>query len=176
MPAASYSKTVEAVSVLVPVFVVTADESRCGPFASSPLGYSYFVVRPVVSAPNFFWTNSVRFANTGRAVVDAGKFDYLFGTVASNAHNAARSAQNAQQLARIGVYDNAAGRSLLSSHFDDVVVGSNNVARTFTNEYGTFQVRDSLFAGPGGFLKFESTWQVTDDGLRLTTVIPMGGS
>ena len=115
-------------------------------------------------------------ANTGRAVVDAGKFDYLFGTVASNAHNAARSAQNAQQLARIGVYDNAAGRSLLSSHFDDVVVGSNNVARTFTNEYGTFQVRDSLFAGPGGFLKFESTLQVTDDGLRLTTVIPMGGS
>ena len=112
-------------------------------------------------------------ANTGRAVVDAGKFDYLFGTVSSNAHNAARSAQNAQQLARIGVYDNAAGRSLLSSHFDDVVVGSNNVARTFTNEYGTFQVRD---AGPGGFLKFESTWQVTDDGLRLTTVIPMGGS
>lgn len=30
-------------------------------------------------------------------------------------------------------------------------------------------------SGPGGFLKFESTWQVTDDGFRLSTVIPMGG-
>jgi len=43
------------------------------------------------------------------------------------------------------------------------------------NEHGTFQISESLFSGPGGFLKFESTWQVTDDGFRLTTVIPMGG-
>ncbi|WP_291379380.1 RHS repeat-associated core domain-containing protein [Demequina sp.] len=116
-------------------------------------------------------------ANTGRAIVDEGKFNYLFGKVTSGAHNADRSVQNAQQLARIGVYDNTAGRSLLSSHFDDVVADSNNIVRTFTHKnYGTFQVRESLFAGPGGFLKFESTWQVTDDGLRLSTVIPMGGS
>lgn len=114
-------------------------------------------------------------AKTGSALVDAGKYDYLFGNVASNAHNAARSAQNAQQLARIGVYDNAAGRSLLSSHFNEVVSTDSNIVRTFTNEYGSFQVRDSLFSGPDGFLKFESTWQVTDGGLRLTTVIPMGG-
>jgi hypothetical protein len=115
-------------------------------------------------------------ANSGsRALVDAGKYDYLFGRVASGSHNAARSAQNAQQWARIGVHDNAAGRSLLSSHFDDVIARNDNIARTFTSEHGTFQIRDSLFSGPGGFLKFESTWQVTDDGLRLTTVIPMGG-
>lgn len=110
-----------------------------------------------------------------RAVVDAGKYDYLFGRVASGGHNAARSAQNAQQLARIGVYDNAAGRSLLSNHFDDVIARTDNIARTFSNKHGTFQIRDSLFSGPGGFLKFESTQQVTDDGFRLTTVIPMGG-
>ena len=47
--------------------------------------------------------------------------------------------------------------------------------RTLANEHGTFQISESLFSGPGGFLKFESTWQVTDDGFRLTTVIPMGG-
>lgn len=34
----------------------------------------------------------------------------------------------------------------------------------------------TLFGGPGRFLKFESTWHVTDAGLRLTTVVPMGGS
>ncbi|RAS68852.1 tachylectin [Lentzea atacamensis] len=44
----------------------------------------------------------------------------------------------------------------------------------YTDEYGTFQIRDSLFAGPGGFLHFESAWQVTPDGLRLTTIIPKG--
>ncbi len=56
-----------------------------------------------------------------------------------------------------------------------MVAGSDNIVRTFTNERGTFQVRESLFSGPGGFLKFESTWQVTGDGLRLTMVIPLGG-
>jgi hypothetical protein len=114
-------------------------------------------------------------AQGGGALVGAGKYDYLFGNVASNAHNAARSAQNAQQLARIGVYDDAAGRGLLQDHFDDVIARGDNIVRTFTNEHGTFQVRDSLFSGPGGFLKFESTWQVTGDGFRLSTVIPMGG-
>jgi filamentous hemagglutinin len=114
-------------------------------------------------------------AKTGRALVDAGKYDYLFGKVASNEHNAARSLQNARQLARVGVHDSAGGRRLLQNHFDDVVSRNDNIASTFTNEHGTFQIRDSLFSGPGGFLKLESTWQVTDNGLRLTTVIPMGG-
>lgn len=50
-----------------------------------------------------------------------------------------------------------------------------NIVQTFANEHGTFQIRESLFSGPGGFLKFESTCQVTGDGCRLTTVIPMGG-
>ncbi len=46
----------------------------------------------------------------------------------------------------------------------------------FPNAHGTFQVPDSLFSGPVGLLKFESTWQVTDNGQRLTTTIPIGGS
>ena len=109
------------------------------------------------------------------AIVDAGKFDYLFGRVASDVHNAARSAQNAQQFARVGVYDTPAGRAMLQSHRDGVVGDASNIARTFSNEFGSYQVRDSLFSGPGGFLKVEFTWQVTDNGLRLTTVIPMLG-
>jgi hypothetical protein len=46
---------------------------------------------------------------------------------------------------------------------------------TFTNEYGTFQVRESLFAGTGRFLKFESTWQAFEIGSsRFITAIPFG--
>lgn len=58
---------------------------------------------------------------------------------------------------------------------EDVVSGNSNILKTFTNENGTFQIRESLFSGPGGFMKFQSAWQVTDQGLRLTTVIPIGG-
>ncbi|WP_181763054.1 RHS repeat-associated core domain-containing protein [Rhodococcus spelaei] len=109
------------------------------------------------------------------AIVDNGKYDYLFGNVDSNQHNADRSAQNAEQLARIGIHDTAAGRALLQEHFDGVVSTNENILRTFSTEYGQFQIRESLLSGPGGFLKLESTWQPTSDGLRLTTVIPRGG-
>ncbi|MEM8926355.1 MAG: hypothetical protein AAGD35_22850, partial [Actinomycetota bacterium] len=112
--------------------------------------------------------------NTG-AIVDAGKYDYLFGNVSSNSHNLSRSLQNQRQLNRIGVYDNAAGRDLLSSHFDEVLATDSNIVRTWADEWGTHQIRESIFAGPNGVLKFESSWQVTSDGFRLETVIPFGG-
>jgi len=108
-------------------------------------------------------------------LVDAGKYDYLFGNVSSNSHNLSRSLQNQRQLNRIGVYDNAAGRDLLSSHFDEVLATDSNIVRTWTDEWGTHQIRESIFAGPNGVLKFESSWQVTSDGFRLETVIPFGG-
>jgi filamentous hemagglutinin len=111
-----------------------------------------------------------------RAIVDAGKYDYLFGRVNSNPHNANRSTQNAGQLARVGVFDNAAGRSALEQHFNEVASSKNNVMRSFSTKFGNFEIRDSLFAGPRGFIHFETTWQVADDGLRLITAIPHGGS
>jgi hypothetical protein len=118
--------------------------------------------------------NSPGSAST-KAIVDEDKYKYLFGKVTSDQHNAARSVQNARQLARVGVFDTPAGRALLQRHFDDVAASKTNIIRTYTDQYGTFQIRDSLFAGPRGFIHFETTWQVTDDGLRLTTVIPRGG-
>ena len=45
----------------------------------------------------------------------------------------------------------------------------------FTNKHGTFEVRDSLFCGPGGFLHFESAWQVDGEQRRFVTLIPRGG-
>jgi hypothetical protein len=41
---------------------------------------------------------------------------------------------------------------------------------------GNYQIRESLFVGPNGYIKFESTWQVLEGGLRVTTAIPFGGS
>lgn len=112
-------------------------------------------------------------ARAAKAQIAPDKFDYMFGRVGSNPHNAARSGQNVSQLSRIGVYDDQAGRALLQEHFDGVVGDGSNILRTFSNQNGDFQVRESLLAGPGGFVKFESTWQVSDGGLRMTTAIPM---
>lgn len=65
---------------------------------------------------------------------------------------------------------------MLSSHLEQAAQGTSNVIRTYTNQWGSFEVRESLLAGPGGFLKFESTWQVLDNGvLRFITAIPFGG-
>jgi hypothetical protein len=107
-------------------------------------------------------------------VIAIGKFDYFFGRVTSNAHNAARSNQLALEMKRLGVPDTPAGRKMLSEHFSLSVNAENNVTRTFSNQYGNFEVRDSLFAGPSGkFSGFESTFQVLEDGVRLlSTVIP----
>ncbi len=108
-------------------------------------------------------------------VVESGKWDYIFGRVASNEHNAARSIQISNQLARIGIYDTSEGRTILQENFSNTVSSGANIVRTFTNKYGTYQIRESLLAGPRGFLKLETTWEVTGNGYRLTTIIPLGG-
>lgn len=109
-------------------------------------------------------------------VIDDRKMDYFFGKVSSNAHNAARSAQNLTVFRRIGIHDNAEGRAFLRSHLDEVAQASDNVLRRYTDAHGTFEIRESLLMGPGGGTKLRSTWQVLNDGARrLTTVIPVGG-
>ncbi len=108
--------------------------------------------------------------------ISEGKLGYVLGKASGRAHNVARAHQNAGQLARVGVYDNSAGRQLLRDHLRSVAADPSNVSRTFVDQYGKSVVKESLFAGPGGFLKFESAWQVTSGGrLRLTSVIPFGG-
>lgn len=105
--------------------------------------------------------------------IATGKFDYLFGKVASNPHNAARSEQLATQMKKLGIDDNQNGRELLTKHFEEAVNQPNNVIRTYSNEYGSFEIRDSLFAGPSGkFANFETTFQIMSDGSRkFSTVI-----
>jgi hypothetical protein len=107
--------------------------------------------------------------------VAPGKFDYLFGRVASNSHNAARSNQLALEMKRLGVPDNAAGRQMLTEHLTASAKTEGNIINTFSNQYGKFEVRESLFMGPSGkAANFQSTFQVLDDGTRkLSTLIPL---
>jgi hypothetical protein len=112
----------------------------------------------------------------GGVVIDDGKIDYLLGRASGSEHNIQRAGENAAQMRRIGVHDTAEGRALLRAHFDQAARTPSNVTSTFSNEHGTFEVRESLFSGPGGHVKFRSTWQVLEGGARrLTTAIPFGG-
>ena len=109
-------------------------------------------------------------------VVAPRKLDYLFGAVDSGAHNADRSRQNLDQLQRIGIPDSPAGRAVVAEHLEAVGRDQSSVEHTFSNQYGSFEVRESLLSGPRGAVKLESTWETMPDGsARLTTVIPYGG-
>jgi hypothetical protein len=107
--------------------------------------------------------------------IPAGKFDYLFGKVTSNSHNAARSNQLAAEMKRLGVPDTAAGRQMLTAHFEKSATTQGNVIHSFSNEYGKFEVRESLFIGPSGkAINLQTTFHVLEDGTRrLSTVIPI---
>ncbi len=111
---------------------------------------------------------------TGPAEIAAGKFDYLFGAVESNSHNAARSNQLALEMKWLGLSDTPAGRGILTEHFAQVTQTPDNIVRSFANQYGNFEVRESLFVGPSGkAVKLQTTYQVLQDGTRrFSTTIP----
>jgi RHS repeat-associated protein len=106
-----------------------------------------------------------------KAAVDEGKLGYLFGRASGSEHNVARAAQNAAQMSRLG-----ATEPEMLEFLTKVGSQSGNVTATVTNRYGTFEVRESLFAGrTGEFAKIESTWQVMQDGTRrFVSAIPYG--
>jgi filamentous hemagglutinin len=144
--------------------------------SSSPNDRFWSSVSLLLSTVFWFGPNYSTTVRGAGAVIEEGKLAYLLGTASGRAHNIERALQNAGQLARVGVQDTPAGRALLQSHLQGVAADASNVARAFSNQYGNYVVKESLFAGPGGFLKLESTWQVMEGGgLRLTTAIPFGG-
>jgi hypothetical protein len=130
-------------------------------------------------APSVAAKGGIRVTNsTGTtSVIAPEKFKYIFGEVDSSAHNLARSEQLLTQMKRLGVSNTAEGRAILTEHFEVVARTEGNVARTFTNQYGNFEVRESLFVGPSGqAAKFETTFRLAPDGTRqFSTVIPKGG-
>jgi filamentous hemagglutinin len=99
----------------------------------------------------------------------------MFGRVASNSHNAARSNQLALEMKMLGVPDNTAGREMLTEHLKRSVKTEGNVVSMFSNQFGKFEVRESFFIGPSGrAANFQSIFQILNDGTRkLSTVIPL---
>lgn len=108
--------------------------------------------------------------------ITEGKIGYLFGRATGKSHNINRAKQNARQMARLGIEDTLQSHQMIRAHLEKVALDKTNVAATYSDQYGDYEVKESLFAGPSGeFAKFESTWEVTPDGRhRLTTVIPYG--
>ena len=131
--------------------------------------HSYFVGKSGV------WVHNSGPCPISGFVMDPNKFKYLFGNVSSGVHNADRSAQLANTMKRLGISDTPGGRGILMEHFEDAA-NSGAVLKTFKNEHGVFEVRQSFFMGPSGKAAvFETTFQVGSDGSRtFNTVIPKG--
>ncbi len=110
-----------------------------------------------------------------KVLIDPGKFRYFFGAVTSGSHNTARSLQMVAQLARIGIHNTSNGRAVLQAHLQRAGASMTNITSFFVNKHGLHEVRESLLAGQNGMLKIVSTWQVTEGGRRLTTMITLGG-
>ncbi|WP_141772159.1 MULTISPECIES: hypothetical protein [unclassified Mycobacterium] len=108
------------------------------------------------------------------SIIAPGKLDYIFGKVTSSPKNTARSISMLRQLNAIGVFDNAEGRKLVQQSLESAAKATDNVAKEEVRNGVTTLTKDSLLIGPGGVLKLESFWEVTSDGLRLTSVIPYG--
>lgn len=100
--------------------------------------------------------------------IDNRKIDYLFNDrIAADDHNSPRAIQNAQQLQRLGFYDNLESREIVENHLNQVVQEGQNIIDDRENQYGKFEDRESLLSGPSGkFAKIMSSWQVMPDGTR----------
>lgn len=115
-----------------------------------------------------FYVSKANLLVHNECVPDLGrKLEYVFGNATGHAHNVERSTDLARQLNRIGIQGDASGRQLLTEHFTMTLNNPMNIVL----EEGAKQTRESLLAGPGGFLKMRSVWQNN----RLVTVFLFGG-
>jgi hypothetical protein len=118
-------------------------------------------IAPVWSLADEVVTNAAKKgANIGT------KLEYVFGKATGSAHNIERSTGMLRQLESVGIFDNAAGRSLMNSHLESVYSGTKGILQT-NGRY----LRESLLMGPRGGLKVESIWE----GNKLISVILLGG-
>ncbi|WP_234413014.1 hypothetical protein [Microvirgula aerodenitrificans] len=133
-------------------------------------GWAQYFIENLGGAVRVYDPNS--YSNEGGktglgSVIDPKKFDYLFGNSSSNGHNANRSKQLAAEMERLGLSNNASGQEILADHFKMVSQGKGNIINSFTNKYGSFEVRDSLLIGSSGkAVKLETTFQKMPDGSR----------
>lgn len=109
-----------------------------------------------------------------KSIIAPGKLDYIFGKVTSSPENMARSISMYKQLNAIGVFDNTAGRELVRQSLEAAAKSTDKIVKEEVRNGVTTLTKESLLAGPNGILKLQSFWEVTSDGLRLTSVIPFG--
>lgn len=136
------------------------------------LGYSALAISDVflvkalaTSAIKVGASLALRSAAKGGANIGT-KLEYVFGKATGSVHNIERSTGMLRQLESVGIFDNAAGRSLLNSHLESVYSGSKGILQS-NGRY----LRESLLMGPNGGLKVESIWE----GNKLITVKLLGG-
>jgi len=85
-----------------------------------------------------------------------------------------------QQFARIGIFDNLAGRAAIADALQSSVNNPGSVIETFSQttpngKVQNFEVVEGLLMGPGGGLKLTSTFEVLPNGgKRFVTTIPKG--
>ncbi|MEM6162705.1 VENN motif pre-toxin domain-containing protein, partial [Erwinia sp. P6884] len=110
-------------------------------------------------------------------IIEPDKLKYLFGEVNSSAHNTPRSTQLAQSMYRLGIPLDDAGAKLIMEHISQVPKTSGNIVNVYSNQFGKFEVRESMLMGPSGkAAKLETSFQIMDDGSRrFITTIPKDG-
>ena len=113
------------------------------------------VVGAVVSGVSFKVASIIKGATTTSTTTTTNikanignKLDYAFGKATGDAHNVQRSMTMQSQLSKIGIYDDAAGRQIMTN-FMNQTLNSNLTSIVSTSERVAV---DSLLAGPGGFL------------------------
>lgn len=93
-----------------------------------------------------------------REAPDLGnKLDYAFGQATGRQHSVDRSRSMLQELEKIGIRDNAAGRSLLRENLIQAYYTPNNILGP--GKYVGQVIKESFLVGPHGFLVVQSTWQ-----------------
>jgi len=95
------------------------------------------------------------------------KLEYVFGKATESKHNIERSLDMERQLNKIGIFDNAKGRSIVQEHLEAAFENTTN---------GTLQkngrmLKESLLFGPNDSVKVQSIWE----GNKLINVEIFGG-
>ena len=131
------------------------------------------ILLPGKKVPDF--TAAQTIANS---VIDAKKFDYLFGRAKGNPHTLDRTNQLALEMKRPGITDDINGHAILAEHFTQATTDQSNIIKKYTDQYGSFEIRESFFIGPSGkATMFESTFEIMSDGShRFITTIPKNGA
>ncbi len=94
------------------------------------------------------------------------KLLFAFGKAGGNNHNIRRSNDMLRQLESIGLHDNKENRAYVAQHLLSVYWDTTNIKE---NQGRNRVVKESLLAGPRGFLKVESIWDVSNQ--KLVTVV-----